>query len=162
MNNEKVNLLPATTTGMKPKPTRAEIVEALTILQMEKLNSELAAMQTEADTLSEEATLMAVSFVASMISKLRIDFELGSFYQEKITQCYLQVKLGNDEVTPELRRAIRAAQAARNRVPREPKIDVVRERIRDSLKPDSSLRIQALIDSSRPALEATLATMNKS
>lgn len=147
-------------TEIKPKPTRGEIIEALTILQMEKLGKERDALEAEANRLAEIATKQAVDFVIRHAHQLKLDLELGSIYQGRICSCQLDIRLGHDDLPAELRASITAAQKARNAVPREPKIDYIRERIRESLKPDSSQRIQSLIDSNRQALETTLETLN--
>lgn len=156
----------AITSKVTPPPTKAEILDALTRLQIQKWKDEDKAGIAERKRLLEEAEIELETFAAANFERLSRDANIGSqSYRDKsLYSICVRVEIPESELPAELRAKILKIHDLPT-LQREPVFHKVRKMIAEKTNalPTKEERIDMLLtdESSKSALETMLQTISK-
>jgi hypothetical protein len=156
----KTTALTTIPTGVKPKPSRAEIIEALTLLKLEQLDAARDKAQHESDQLDEEVVKALRAFVAGYHLECAADYDVGYINGTVFCGLKLTFNIPDKLVGKSLRELIIKARAAEHAVPRKQNSDLIRKQIIESLKPVVNPSRLLSDPESRAALGETLNRLN--
>lgn len=142
-----------------PKPTRTEIIEALTKLKCEQLRKEQAAQEEELERLSKECEALLLKYLKKNIGAMSPTVNLGFAYRESVSGASATFHLDKALPEPLASKLLKRAKLYSNRIFfTEQK---VRRSIRENFTGTSAARIDALLNTpaTRKALEDTLAAI---
>jgi len=155
-----MNALAKLPTTVKPKPSKAEIIEALAILRLEEINKERKAAQQIADRLTADAENALFEWLRNNIDRAPKTLTLGSLWtsENRISGVELTFSFSNELLPSLIRPLIVSAMEAHSKIPREEKLDRIRDQIKKGCSPNIADRAAALIGNPemRSALYQTL------
>lgn len=148
--------------SVRPKPSKAEIIEALAILQYRKEAAERAEKKSIAERLLADAFNACFEFLRKNIDRVPKDFSLGGCYNSTVSGVKIEFEFFDKILPKEIKSLIVRAQQARDAVPRERPIDFIRNEIRKNMEKTVDQRALALIANPemKKALDITLNALN--
>jgi hypothetical protein len=156
---------------LNPKPTRTEILEALTRVKISELNAEIEAMQVALNVKKSKVEKLLHGYVYQNLCELEAEVFYGHRWEDKSSRGYIlkgahiDFMLTADKLPPELMDKMAEICDESAKIPCTPRYNSIRELIKKAIDKASgnSDRVETLINNpdSLKVLKDTLAALEK-